>query len=161
LTGVPGADKIADGRAIGKLGKVKAYAAQPRDATPAAASNGHVVLAKRVDLQFAPNSWDVHKLDKDADAKIDEVGAFVARFAHAPVDTAGHGDARMRGNVAPELVRELSRKRAEAVRDELVKRFKLAPARFDATGYGWDQPADPKAPDNNAINRRIEVRIFD
>jgi NitT/TauT family transport system substrate-binding protein len=56
-------------------------------------------------------------------------------------------------------VKELSTRRANAVKEALVNKFKMAPNQFTATGYGWAQPADPKDPDNHAKNRRVEVKV--
>ena len=58
------------------------------------------------------------------------------------------------------LVKELSLNRANAVREALVNKFKMDPNRFAAAGLGWDLPADPNDPDNQAKNRRVEIKVY-
>jgi outer membrane protein OmpA-like peptidoglycan-associated protein len=55
---------------------------------------------------------------------------------------------------------ELSRQRAQAVADFLVKQDVKA-SRFSVTGYGEDKPvADNATAEGRAANRRVEVSIF-
>jgi NitT/TauT family transport system substrate-binding protein len=59
------------------------------------------------------------------------------------------------------MVKELSLKRADAVKEALLKKYKnLDPNRFNVDGLGWDRPADPNDPNNHAKNRRVEVKVF-
>jgi OOP family OmpA-OmpF porin len=54
----------------------------------------------------------------------------------------------------------LSGRRAEAVKDYLVKQFKIAPERVASKGFGFAQPvADNKTKEGRAKNRRIEAAI--
>ena len=58
-----------------------------------------------------------------------------------------------------ELNKDLSRRRAEAVRAALIQRG-VAPSRLIAAGYGSAQPlGDNETEEGRALNRRIEVRI--
>jgi hypothetical protein len=41
-----------------------------------------------------------------------------------------------------------------------VNKFKMDPNRFAAAGMGWDVPADPNDPDNQAKNRRVEFKVL-
>jgi outer membrane protein OmpA-like peptidoglycan-associated protein len=66
----------------------------------------------------------------------------------------------MQGQVDQQLVLQLSRQRAEAVKESLVKKFDLDSNRFTVLGLGWKRPADPTQPNNQALNRRVEVRIL-
>ena len=51
--------------------------------------------------------------------------------------------------------------RANAVKEALVQKYKeLDPNRFDVDGMGWDRPADPNDPDNQAKNRRVEIKVY-
>ena len=54
----------------------------------------------------------------------------------------------------------MSLNRAKAVRDALVRQFELEPARFAVDGMGWDRPADDDHPDNDQLNRRVEIKIY-
>jgi OOP family OmpA-OmpF porin len=58
------------------------------------------------------------------------------------------------------VVKELSEQRANAVKDALIKQFKLDPARVVSEGMGWDVPADPNDPENHAKNRRVEIKVY-
>jgi len=42
-----------------------------------------------------------------------------------------------------------------------VRKFpSLQPNQFSTAGLGWDRPADPSDPENNAKNRRVEVKVY-
>lgn len=65
----------------------------------------------------------------------------------------GHTDAD--GNDAANL--DLSKRRAAAVKNELVKTFGIDAARIDTEGKGETQPVAPNdTPSNKALNRRVE-----
>jgi len=67
----------------------------------------------------------------------------------------------MKGQVPASLVQELSLNRANAVKEALLRKFTtLQPNQLVAAGKGWDRPADPADPDNNAKNRRVEVKVY-
>ena len=58
-------------------------------------------------------------------------------------------------------VQELSLRRANAVKQAIVRKFNsLNPNQFSTAGIGWDRPADPGDPNNNAKNRRVEVKVY-
>jgi flagellar motor protein MotB len=47
------------------------------------------------------------------------------------------------------------------VKEAIVKKFStLQPNQFSTSGVGWDEPADPADPDNNAKNRRVEIKVY-
>ena len=51
-------------------------------------------------------------------------------------------------------------RRANAVKESVIEKFKFDPNKFNVEGFGWDRPADSNDPDNQALNRRVEVKIF-
>src|SRR5204863_373957 len=55
---------------------------------------------------------------------------------------------------------DLSLARAEAIKRALIEKYKFDPNKFSIQGKGWDVPADPAAPDNRALNRRVEISVF-
>jgi NitT/TauT family transport system substrate-binding protein len=58
-------------------------------------------------------------------------------------------------------VQELSANRANAVKEAIVRRFPtLQPNQFSTAGIGWDRPADSSDPENNAKNRRVEIKVY-
>ena len=67
----------------------------------------------------------------------------------------------MRNNAPKSAVQELSLNRANAVKEAMVRKFPtLQPNQFSTTGLGWDRPADSTDPDNNAKNRRVEIKVY-
>ena len=40
------------------------------------------------------------------------------------------------------------------------KRYEGDPDKFSIVGKGWDAPADPNDPENQALNRRVEISVF-
>ena len=58
-------------------------------------------------------------------------------------------------------MQELSLNRANSVKEAIVKKFADAAAEpvLD-NGLGWDKPADTADPDNNAKNRRVEIKVY-
>ncbi|MCC6562696.1 MAG: OmpA family protein, partial [Xanthomonadales bacterium] len=87
-------------------------------------------------------------------------GSIVVLRGH--VDNARVGEFEREGGQA--LVRtmamkamELSRQRAQAVRDALLKKHQgLAADRIEVVGRGWEEPAGP----DSDLNRRVEVQWF-
>jgi NitT/TauT family transport system substrate-binding protein len=126
-------------------------------------------------IHFFPNSHDLYKkiVRRDADEKdveelydpkidfiIDKISDQIGQFELSRIVIEGHTDSSMQGQVDEQLVLQLSRQRAEAVTQALVKKFDLDPNRFSVLGIGWKRPADSTQPNNQALNRRVEVRIL-
>ena len=171
-------DKIMDFSVIKKLGAEPKYADSKNDYefkfTPASGSEVNVessVLTKTVTINFFPNSYDIYKkvpatggsgeiyYDGNVDYTIEEIAKLAGQFGAARIVIEGHTDASMKGSADESLVKELSTRRANAVKEALVNKFKMQPNQFSVTGYGWDRPADPKDPDNHAKNRRVEIKV--
>ena len=171
-------DQIMDFSVIKKLGKEPAFADQKNEYefkfTPTAGLDVNVesaVLTKTVTINFFPNSYDLEKkvpaksgggevlYDPNVEYTIEEIAKLAGQFGAARIQISGHTDASMRGTADESLVRELSTRRANAVKEELVNKYKMNPNQFVVAGYGWDKPADPKDPDNHAKNRRVEIKV--
>lgn len=176
-------DQIVDFSVIQKLGSEDKYASQKDEYTvrfvPRAASSIQAespeILTKTVVIHFFPNSWDLdHQVakvidgketmvlyDPNAQAVIEEVGQLAGQYGAARIVIEGHTDSSMRGTVPTDLVKELSTNRANAVKEAILKKFpNLDPAQFAVSGVGWDRPADPSDPLNQAKNRRVEVKVY-
>jgi len=97
------------------------------------------------------------ELTAQGKAELDKLGAALASDALRPQRflIAGHTDAK--GSRA--YNRELSLRRAKAVRDYLVANWKIAPERLEVYGWGEDRLKDPAHP-RAAINRRVEVTLI-
>jgi NitT/TauT family transport system substrate-binding protein len=176
-------DQVMDFSIIQKLAGEPKYASQKNeyDIHFAPASAGSVqgekdeILTKTVVIHFFPNSWDLtKKVTRNAEGKeveelydpnvtfiVEEVGKLAGQFGAARVVIEGHTDGSMRGTVPKSLVQELSLNRANAVKEAIVRKFpSLQPNQFTTAGRGWDRPADPSDPNNNAKNRRVEIKVY-
>lgn len=138
-------------------------------------AEGSEILTKVVTLHFASNSWDLRKTiterengqdvskpyEPNVDAVLEEVGKLAGQYGAANILVEGHTDSSMRGQVSPQLVKELSNNRAAAVKTELLKKFpNFNPNQFTAAGMGWDRPVDPDDPDSHSKNRRVEIKVI-
>ena len=175
-------DKVMDFSIIEALGKEPKYRAQKDEylvrLAPRAVSQIHAesdeILTNTIVIQFFPNSWEIYKkINREEDGKVtevlydpnvdnvlEEVAKLAGQFGAARIIVEGHTDSSRRGQVPESLVKELSLNRANAVREALVNKYKMDPNRFAAAGMGWDVPADPNDPDNQAKNRRVEIKVY-
>lgn len=176
-------DQVVDFSVLQKLQKEEKYASQkneyqvqftPKTAGEVAEMNE--VLTNTVIIHFAPNKHDLyHKVERvqddgskvtelyDPNVKfvLEEISKLVGQFGAARVLIEGHTDSSMKNNLPDDsLVKELSGNRANAVKEALANEFQLNPNQFNSIGMGWDRPADPNDPLNNAKNRRVEIRVF-
>lgn len=112
---------------------------------------------RQIDLYvtFKVNS---HELTPDAQRQLRELGDALSDNAMADnrVRIAGHTDAS--GSADYNL--QLSRRRAEEVRDFLWRNFRIDPARLETVGYGKERLLNPAAP-NSIENRRVEIINLD
>jgi NitT/TauT family transport system substrate-binding protein len=115
-------------------------------------------------IHFYPNSSDLfyknpngELYDPNVNKILEEVGRLAGQFGMARIVIEGHTDSSMKGFVPFESVRELSMARANAVKQELVRRFKLQPNQFSVEGVGWNREIEPG---NHAMNRRVEIKVY-
>jgi NitT/TauT family transport system substrate-binding protein len=175
-------DKVMDFSIIETLGKDPKYRSQKDEyqvhLAPKAVSQiraeSDEILTNTIVIQFFPNSWELYKkinreengqvtevlYDPNVDNVLNEVSKLAGQFGAARIIVEGHTDSSRRGQVPESLVKELSLNRANSVREALVNKFKMDPNRFSAAGMGWDVPADENDPDNQAKNRRVEIKVY-
>jgi ABC-type nitrate/sulfonate/bicarbonate transport system substrate-binding protein len=176
-------DQVMDFSIIQKLGSDPKYSSQKNeyDIQFAPATAGTVqgekdeILTKTVVIHFFPNSWDLNKkITRDANGKeveelydpnvgfvVEEIGKLSGQYGAARIVIEGHTDASMKSSVPKSLVQELSLNRANSVKEAILRKFpSLQPNQFSTAGLGWDRPADPSDPENNAKNRRVEVKVY-
>jgi OOP family OmpA-OmpF porin len=85
---------------------------------------------------------------------LDRVAESLIAHPDVKVEVGGHTDSD--GSASANL--KLSTKRANAVRDYLVKKGVPA-SQMTAKGYGETQPiSDNKSPEGKAMNRRVELK---
>ncbi|MDR3466056.1 MAG: OmpA family protein [Xanthobacteraceae bacterium] len=108
-------------------------------------------LSVNLYVNFAYNSAE---LTSDARITLDGLGTALAdpRLAGFSFLIAGHTDAK--GGDA--FNQKLSERRADAVRDYVVAKFRIASERLATRGYGKTQLLDPNRPEDG-VNRRVQV----
>jgi NitT/TauT family transport system substrate-binding protein len=174
-------DQVMDYSLIAKLGSEEKYRSQKDEygiqfaPKPTAAVRGEEeILTNTVIIHFYPNSWEIFKkITKDEDGKtvetdydpkakyvVDEIGKLAGQFGNARIIIEGHTDSSMKGKIPDAMVKELSLNRANSVKQSVIDKFHFDPNKFNVEGFGWDRPADPSDPQNQAQNRRVEVKIF-
>jgi len=176
-------DQVMDFSVIQKLGSEPKYASQKNeyDIQFAPASAGAVkgekdeILTKTVVIHFFPNSWDLNKkITRNQDGKeveelydpnvsfiVEEIGKLAGQYGAARIVVEGHTDGSMKASVPKSLVQELSLNRANSVKEAILRKFpSLQPNQFSTAGIGWDRPADSADPENNAKNRRVEIKVY-
>ena len=175
-------DQVMDFSVIQQLGKEPRYAdtkdeyvlSLPPKTVQQIRAENEEILTNTIVIHFFPNSAELRKkvirridgkdVEEPYDARIDlvldEVGTLAKQFGNARIVVEGHTDGSMRGAVPAAMVRELSLERARAVKDAIVEEFKFDDGRFAVDGLGWDRPADDDHPDNHALNRRVEIKVY-
>lgn len=92
---------------------------------------------------------------------LDSIGRFLIKHPSLVVEIAGHTDNVPVVHSPYKNNMELSKARAEAVKNYLIKKFKISAERLIAKGYGETQPIAPNdTEEGRAMNRRIEFRII-
>jgi NitT/TauT family transport system substrate-binding protein len=132
------------------------------------------ILTQTIRINFYPNSSNPYEpardefgaviqgklYDASVDPTLEQVARLAGQFARAVILIEGNTDSSMRGRVPVQAVKDLSLARAEAIKRALIDKFKFDPNKFTVEGAGWDKPADPKDPDNHALNRRVEINVY-
>jgi len=174
-------DQVMDFSVLQKLQKSGAFAYQ-KDESIAAFTPSNFrkvpaespILTQTIRINFFPNSANPYEpardeygnaisgklYDPNVDATLEQVARLSGQFARAVILIEGHTDSSMKGRVPVQAVRELSTARADAIRRALVEKFKFDPNKFSVQGKGWDMPADASDPNNQALNRRVEISVF-
>jgi ABC-type nitrate/sulfonate/bicarbonate transport system substrate-binding protein/outer membrane protein OmpA-like peptidoglycan-associated protein len=132
------------------------------------------VMRESIRIQFYPNSSNLFepshddtgkalpntKYDPDIDSKLDNAKVIVGQFEAATIAITGHCDSSMKGLADYKMVKDLSEARAAAVKQALVDRYHFPPDKFVVKGMAWDLPAKADDPNNQALNRRVEIVVY-
>ncbi len=122
-------------------------------------------VAKVIDRLTIHVNFDFDKsnIRKADEAELKKAIDFVRKYPGAKVELEGHTD----GKGTEEYNQKLSERRAEAVRQYLIKECPVDKARISATGYGKSRPIAPNKtkegkdnPEGRAENRRVEILII-
>ncbi len=112
-----------------------------------------VGLLRAVGLHFA---FGQATLFEGEDQTLDAVGDVLSRHPELRLAIGGHTDAVS----SAAFNQRLSGARAETVRRYLVERWRIAPDRLRAQGFGETEPvASNGSETGRALNRRVEFRV--
>lgn len=112
------------------------------------------LATQRRSIYFETNSA---KMGLDSRAVVDEIGSFMRAYENTVVDIDGNTDST---GSRPRNV-ELSRERAEAVKQYLIEKYGFPANRMRTVGNGPDRPiADNSTPEGREKNRRTDIRVF-
>lgn len=107
----------------------------------------------KLEVQFDSGKTTINKKYHDA---LKKVADFMSKHTSTSVEIQGHTDSSGNKNSN----KDLSQKRADAVKDYLVKEFKVDEERLTAKGFGDEQPiADNKTFAGKQANRRVMAII--
>src|SRR5207302_9381233 len=123
------------------------------------------IITKSVIMSCEPNRAGLNPgYDSTIPAVLEEISKLAGTFGNAYIVIEGNTDASRKGVVPPDLVRQLSYDRADAVRKAIIDKYKFDPNKFKVVGNGWDNPlpgmTDPSNAESNKKNRRVEVKVF-
>jgi len=132
------------------------------------------LLTQTIRINFYPNSANIFEpqhdeygtpiantlYDPNATAILETVARLAGQYERAVISVVGHADSSMKGVAPRTAVEKLSLDRAAAVKKALIERYKFDPNKFVAEGKAWDVPADPSDPQNQALNRRVEISVY-
>jgi OmpA-OmpF porin, OOP family len=120
-------------------------------AKPAASEAEARAPAVALDVKFALNSAD---LTPQAKETVKQLATAIASDQLSSYHFLLEGHTDSTGTRAHNM--ELSKERAEAVRNFLVANYHISPDRLEAVGKGPDAPIDPANP-ASAANRRVQI----
>ncbi len=148
----PAADTIYTITCQGKGGTASANASV-MVAQPAAAEKRFCNQPAVLMINFDTDKWNVKP---QYHAELKTVGDFLNEFPEAHGEISGHTD----GTASVAYNQRLSERRAQSVRDYIVKNFNIDPKRLTSKGYGKSRPvATNKTAVGRAKNRRIEANL--
>jgi len=109
---------------------------------------------KFASLEFDNNSSNI-KPEMETD--LNKVVDFMLDHPYLKVSISGHTDS----DGDPDANLRLSKERAVAIRNYVIKKGKIDPNRILAEGYGNQKPiVEEKTPEDKRINRRVEFEII-
>jgi NitT/TauT family transport system substrate-binding protein len=173
-------DQVMDYTFIQKLGQDEKYSSSKVEYESKVApkelrevkTEGDEILTNTVVIHFFPNSSDPfntvnrtingkpveERYDPNVENVLEEIAQLAGQFGSARIIIEGHTDSSMKGQVPVEAVKDLSLKRANAIKEALLKKYTdLDGNRFNVDGVGWDRPVDPL---NQTKNRRVEIKVL-
>jgi outer membrane protein OmpA-like peptidoglycan-associated protein len=106
--------------------------------------------------------FDKAAIKPEAERTLDQVGTVIAQFPEGKVLIEGHTDSKG----SPDMNLQLSKRRAEAVKDWLVKKKSISESIITTRGFGETKPVAPETnpdgsdnPQGRQQNRRVEITV--
>lgn len=165
-------EKFVERKHLDALKAAGAFANQkiaiaPIKAAGEARPEGDPLLSKDVRFLFKPNSAELDLTNAENLKNLEVIKQLLQVSPGSTILLRGHVDngmiAEFRKRGGDQLVRtqalramELSKKRAQEVKNVLASRNKLPEDRLDAVGRGWEEPLGT----DSDQNRRVEVQWF-
>ncbi len=126
----------------------------PAGNSGAAELEQELAAAGKVTIYDIHFSFDSDRIREESTPRLAEIADVLRKHPDWSLSIGGHTDSI--GGDAYNL--NLSRKRAAAVKDALVKRYGIAASRLDTSGYGASAPRDTNDTiEGRARNRRVEL----
>ncbi len=111
------------------------------------------IVNKSLSIHFTTNSDEIMP---GSYFTLDTLGDTMMAFGNTYLQIEGNTDAR--GSAAAN--KTLSQRRAESVKQYLVKNFNIPEQRFVAVGHGAEKPIAPNTTeDGRALNRRTDIKV--
>ena len=118
------------------------------------ASNATPLATQHRSIYFDPDSA---RMSLDSRAVVDEIGSQMRAYENTVVDIEGNTDST--GSRGHNM--QLSRQRADAVKQYLIDKYGFPSARLRTAGNGPDKPLDSNAtPEGREKNRRTDIKMF-
>ena len=146
--------KPAGARDVLRVTKIDFGCAASDAASPARALETALAESGKADVYAIYFTFGSDAIRSESDAALQAIADVLRRHPDWKLRVAGHTDAI--GDAQYNL--ELSRRRAVAVKDALVRRFGIGAERLSAAGFGESQPKDSNDTlEGRARNRRVEL----
>jgi NitT/TauT family transport system substrate-binding protein len=155
VTVVVDANDFRDSRFVGAL--AKEYATQKVEESFAFKDKPKVsdraIVNKSLSIHFTTGSEEIMP---GSYFTLDSLGETMLAFGNTYLQVEGNTDSR--GN--EQANKTLSARRADSVKEYLVKNFNLDPKRFVTVGQGSTKPLAPnETEDGRALNRRTDIKV--
>jgi len=112
------------------------------------------IATERRAIYFDPAS--AH-MGLDSRAVVDEVGEFMRLYENTVVDIDGNTDS----TGSRSLNMDLSKQRADAVKEYLIEKYHFPSERMRTAGNGPDKPVDTNdTPEGREKNRRTDIKVY-
>lgn len=150
--------KLAKSEELAELVKEALEEADMEDMVEMDYTSQYVQLSLNGALLFDSGSA---KLSEKAYAIMDQVGVILERYSESTIEIEGHTDSVPFTGGAFASNNELSSARALSVFYYLIEHTNLDPAMIKHSGRGEYMPiADNSTPEGRALNRRVEIKIY-